>query len=77
NEAADTLTEYNEAVKNEENMLYQQVKVERLKEKDKNTAYFHQVIKGRKHKSHIDIVCDDSGVRYEGKDVPDQFVAHF
>nr|GFC22377.1 hypothetical protein [Tanacetum cinerariifolium] len=33
---------YNEAVKDEENMLYQQAKVEWLKEGDKNFAYFHQ-----------------------------------
>ncbi|GJX57300.1 hypothetical protein Tco_0287197 [Tanacetum coccineum] len=76
-EAADTLTEYNEVVKNEENMFYQQVKVERLKEKDNNTAYFHQVIKGRKHKSHIDIMCDDSGVRYEGNVGNTKSVGHF
>ncbi|GJT57840.1 hypothetical protein Tco_0992894 [Tanacetum coccineum] len=42
-------------------MLYQQAKVEWLKEGDKNTTYFHQVVKGRKHKSHIDTVCDEQG----------------
>ena len=69
NEAAKTLKEYNEAVLDECKLLYQLAKVEWLKEGDKNYAYFHQAIKGRKHKSHINNVCDDHGVRYEGEDV--------
>ncbi|GKE57170.1 hypothetical protein Tco_1496355, partial [Tanacetum coccineum] len=76
-EAAQVLKDYNEAVKDEENMLYQQAKVDCLKEGDKNTAYFHQVVKGRRHKNHIDVVCDEQRRRFEGKEVSNQFVKHF
>ncbi|GJW35665.1 putative ribonuclease H-like domain-containing protein [Tanacetum coccineum] len=58
-EAAQVLKDYNEAIKDEEIMLYQQAKVDWLKEGDKNTSYFHQVVKRRRYKSHIDVVCDE------------------
>ncbi|GJZ69544.1 hypothetical protein Tco_0633094 [Tanacetum coccineum] len=74
---AQVLKDYNEAVKDEENMLYQQAKVDWLKEWDKNTAYFHQVVKGRRHKNHIDVVCDEQRRRFEGNEVSNQFVKHF
>ncbi|GJS93612.1 hypothetical protein Tco_0800580 [Tanacetum coccineum] len=58
------LNEYNEAVIDEEKMLYQLAKVKWLKEGDKNSAYFHQIIKGKKQRSYIDSVYDEQGNRY-------------
>ncbi|GJV18773.1 RNA-directed DNA polymerase, eukaryota, reverse transcriptase zinc-binding domain protein [Tanacetum coccineum] len=74
---AQVLKDYNEAVKDEENMLYQLAKVDWLKEGDKNTTYFHQVVKGRRHKNHIDVVCDEQRRRFEGNEVSNQFVKNF
>ncbi|GKC56562.1 RNA-directed DNA polymerase, eukaryota, reverse transcriptase zinc-binding domain protein [Tanacetum coccineum] len=71
------LSEYNEAVDNEIKLIYQLAKVEWLQEGDKNTAYFHQVIKERKHKSFIGDICDEHGIRHSGNEVPQQFVTHF
>lgn len=64
------LKEYNEAVLDEEKLLAQLANVKWINEGDKNTSYFHQVIKGKKHKNHISMVYDEQGKRYEGKDVP-------
>ncbi|GJZ16489.1 hypothetical protein Tco_0552166 [Tanacetum coccineum] len=62
--AVEWLNEYNEAVINEEKMLYQLAKVKWLKEGDKNSAYFLQIIKGKKQRSYIDNVYDEQGNRY-------------
>ena len=51
--------------------------MEWLNEGDKNYAYFHQVVKGRKYRNHIHSVCDERGIRYEGEEVAEQFVSHF
>ncbi|GJS95347.1 ARID DNA-binding domain-containing protein [Tanacetum coccineum] len=61
-------------------LLSQKAKINWLKDGDKNTAFFHKVVKGRKHKSRIESIesiCDDNGVRYFGDDVPGQFLKHF
>lgn len=76
-ESVAVLKEYNEAVMDEEKLLVQLANVKWLNEGDKNTAYFHQVIKGKRHKNHISIVYDEEGKRYEGNEVPMQFVKHF
>ncbi|GKC05344.1 RNA-directed DNA polymerase, eukaryota, reverse transcriptase zinc-binding domain protein [Tanacetum coccineum] len=72
-----TLLEYKEAKIDENNLLKQKVKIDWLKEGDKNTAYFHKVMKGRKHLSRIECICNEDGKRFYGDDVPDQFVKHF
>ena len=36
-----------------------------------------RLLKAKKHRNHINIVYDEEGKRYEGKDVPLQFVKHF
>ncbi|GJT64038.1 hypothetical protein Tco_1015518, partial [Tanacetum coccineum] len=75
--AVKKLMEYNEAVNDELKLLYQMAKVEWLQEGDRNTAYFHQVIKGRKHRSFIDNICDENGTKHSEDEVPKQFVKHF
>ncbi|GKB02678.1 probable L-cysteine desulfhydrase, chloroplastic [Tanacetum coccineum] len=76
-EEAKTLLEYKEAKIDENNLLKQKFKIDWLKEGDKNTAYFHKVMKGRKHLSRIESICDEDGKRFYGDDVPNQFVRHF
>ncbi|GJT83580.1 RNA-directed DNA polymerase, eukaryota, reverse transcriptase zinc-binding domain protein [Tanacetum coccineum] len=58
-------------------LLSQKAMINWLKDGDKNTAFFHKVVKGRKHRSRIESICDDNGVRYFRDDVPGQFVKHF
>ncbi|GKB79744.1 RNA-directed DNA polymerase, eukaryota, reverse transcriptase zinc-binding domain protein, partial [Tanacetum coccineum] len=48
-----------------------------MKDGDKNTTFFHKVIKGRKQRNRIESICDEKGERFYGEDVPDQFVKHF
>ncbi|GKE75067.1 hypothetical protein Tco_1537108, partial [Tanacetum coccineum] len=49
------LKEYHEAIIEEEKLLFQKAKVEWLCEGDKNSAYFHKVIKGKRKKNRIQV----------------------
>ncbi|GJY58075.1 RNA-directed DNA polymerase, eukaryota, reverse transcriptase zinc-binding domain protein, partial [Tanacetum coccineum] len=69
--------EYNEATNDEEKLLAQKAKVKWLSEGDKNTKYFHNVIKSRMHTNRIKGVCDEKGNCCEEESVADQFVKHF
>ncbi|GJW51553.1 RNA-directed DNA polymerase, eukaryota, reverse transcriptase zinc-binding domain protein, partial [Tanacetum coccineum] len=71
------LKEYKDAISDEGKLLLQKTKIEWLKEGDKNTAYFHKILKSRQHKSRIESICDEHGIRHEGDKVPEQFVNHF
>ncbi|GJX36031.1 RNA-directed DNA polymerase, eukaryota, reverse transcriptase zinc-binding domain protein [Tanacetum coccineum] len=77
NKSCELLNEYNIARKEEDNMLYQKEKVEWLNEGDRNTSFFHKILKERKHRSKITAICDESGKRYENDEVADQFLKHF
>lgn len=76
-EESQILTEYKEAVADEEKLLRQKAKVNWLNVGDKNSAYFHKVVKGRTNKNRIMSICAEDGTRYNYKDVADQFVKHF
>ncbi|GKB80862.1 hypothetical protein Tco_0947757 [Tanacetum coccineum] len=76
NKSCKLLIEYNEA-KKEDIMLHQKAKVEWLNEGNRNTFFFHKVLKDRKHKGRIIAICDESGNRFENKEVVDQFLKHF
>ena len=76
-EESDILIEYKDALSDEEKLLRQKAKVTWLNVGDKNSAYFHKVIKGRTNKSRILTICGEDGTRYEHKDVAEQFVKHF
>ncbi|GKD77672.1 RNA-directed DNA polymerase, eukaryota, reverse transcriptase zinc-binding domain protein [Tanacetum coccineum] len=65
------------AVDDEEKLLRQKAKVTWLKEGDKNSTYFHKVLKGRQNRSRIMSICAEDGKRYDNCDVADQFVNHF
>ncbi|GKE07161.1 RNA-directed DNA polymerase, eukaryota, reverse transcriptase zinc-binding domain protein, partial [Tanacetum coccineum] len=75
--AVEALFEYNEAVKDEESLLAQKARVAWLDARDKNSAFFHKVIKGRRSRNRVDTICDENGNSYDRDDVPMQFVKHF
>ncbi|GKD05456.1 hypothetical protein Tco_1180430 [Tanacetum coccineum] len=50
--------------------------LEWLNEGDRNTSFFHKVLKERKHKIKIMAICDESGKRYENEEAADQFLKH-
>nr|GEU67321.1 RNA-directed DNA polymerase, eukaryota, reverse transcriptase zinc-binding domain protein [Tanacetum cinerariifolium] len=78
NEASDLVAnEIRDAYKIEMKLLQQQAKVKWLNEGDKNTAYFHGILKSRRRKSIVEFINDDNGIRYEGDVINEQFVKHF
>nr|GEU39211.1 RNA-directed DNA polymerase, eukaryota, reverse transcriptase zinc-binding domain protein [Tanacetum cinerariifolium] len=52
-------------------------KIEWLNEGDRNSAYFHKVVKSRKNKNRILSIKNKAGTIVEGKKVVDEFVNHF
>ncbi|GJW27374.1 RNA-directed DNA polymerase, eukaryota, reverse transcriptase zinc-binding domain protein [Tanacetum coccineum] len=76
-EGADILKNYIEAAEDEEKLLMQKAKVNWLKEEDKNTAYFHKVLKGRLNRSRILSICAEDGTRFENYEVANQIIKHF
>ncbi|GJQ98638.1 RNA-directed DNA polymerase, eukaryota, reverse transcriptase zinc-binding domain protein [Tanacetum coccineum] len=56
------LKEYKEASEDEEKLLVQKVKVNWLEEGDRNSAYFHKVLKTKQNRSRILTICDEKGV---------------
>ncbi|GJT29450.1 RNA-directed DNA polymerase, eukaryota, reverse transcriptase zinc-binding domain protein [Tanacetum coccineum] len=71
------LIEYLEASQDEEKLLCQKAKVEWLKEGDRNSAYFHKVLKGKLNRSKIHKVMGIDGTNYEKDQVGIQFAKHF
>ncbi|GKE03749.1 RNA-directed DNA polymerase, eukaryota, reverse transcriptase zinc-binding domain protein [Tanacetum coccineum] len=76
-QAASLLNEYVEASNDELKFLQQKAKIKWLSEGDQNTAYFHCILKSRKHKGRIESICDENGMRFEGDSVATVFVEHF
>nr|GEY28841.1 hypothetical protein [Tanacetum cinerariifolium] len=71
------LEKYLEAVKDEEKLLYQKCKIKWLSYGDKNNSFFHKILKGRNQRNRIPAIYDSDGQRYEGDQIPFQFVNHF
>ncbi|GJY24381.1 RNA-directed DNA polymerase, eukaryota, reverse transcriptase zinc-binding domain protein [Tanacetum coccineum] len=71
------LKEYITAKNDEDNLLAQKAKIDWLCDGDKNSKYFHNVIKGRAHRNRIEAVCNEKGERFEGDQIAEQFVKHF
>ncbi|GKG24607.1 hypothetical protein Tco_0395235 [Tanacetum coccineum] len=63
------LCDYNEVVTDEENLLSKKAKIKWLNEGDKNSSYFHKVIKGRRSGNRVDVICDERGDRFEKEEV--------
>ncbi|GKB56870.1 hypothetical protein Tco_0913056 [Tanacetum coccineum] len=76
-EGVELLKDYKEAALDEEKVLRQKTKITWLKEGDKNSTYFHKVLKGRINRYRIMFVCAEDGRRFENYDVANQFVKHF
>ena len=74
---ADTLHEYKVAVQDEEKFLMQKAKIDWLSDGDRNSKFFHAVVKGKVHRSRIEVICNEQGERVEGNRVAEQFVKHF
>ncbi|GJS26786.1 RNA-directed DNA polymerase, eukaryota, reverse transcriptase zinc-binding domain protein [Tanacetum coccineum] len=75
--AISILEEYTEVSNDELKLLHQKAKIDWLREGDKNTAYFHNILKARKHKNKVESICDDSKTRFWGNEVAIQIVKHF
>ncbi|GJY89292.1 RNA-directed DNA polymerase, eukaryota, reverse transcriptase zinc-binding domain protein [Tanacetum coccineum] len=67
--AASTLKEYQEAMEDEEKLLFQCAKVYWLNEGDRNSAYFHKVVKGRRNRNRIMSITNAMGENIEGSKV--------
>nr|GEV80701.1 RNA-directed DNA polymerase, eukaryota, reverse transcriptase zinc-binding domain protein [Tanacetum cinerariifolium] len=66
-----------EASNDELKPLQQNDKLKWLSEGDQNTAYFHGILKSRKHKGRIESICEENGNMYDGDKVVEAFVYHF
>ncbi|GJU77188.1 RNA-directed DNA polymerase, eukaryota, reverse transcriptase zinc-binding domain protein [Tanacetum coccineum] len=76
-EEARIMKEYYAAVQDEESFLCQQGKIEWLEDGDKNSKFFHAILKARNHKSRVAAIRNEEGDLFEGEKVPDIFVQHF
>nr|GEV70540.1 hypothetical protein [Tanacetum cinerariifolium]GEV70977.1 hypothetical protein [Tanacetum cinerariifolium] len=61
-----TLKEYNKALKDEDSLLSQKVKVDWISKGDRNNQNIHKILKSRRKASKIVSICDDQGRRSEG-----------
>nr|GEU49747.1 hypothetical protein [Tanacetum cinerariifolium] len=75
--AVELVNEYTTVAEDELKLLHQKARIQWLKEGDKNSAYFHNIIKAGKNKSRIESICCEDGSRVEGNLVNGQFVEHF
>ncbi|GJR48195.1 RNA-directed DNA polymerase, eukaryota, reverse transcriptase zinc-binding domain protein [Tanacetum coccineum] len=61
----------------DEKILYQKAKVDWLCVGDKNSAYFHRVIRSKINMNMVDSIIDEHGRRYTGEEVPPILSKHF
>nr|GEW25340.1 hypothetical protein [Tanacetum cinerariifolium] len=61
--------EYYDAMRDEHNLLMQKAKIEWLKDGDRNTEFFHKIVKGRMHKGRIMAICNEKGERFKNEKV--------
>ncbi|GKC43335.1 hypothetical protein Tco_1162084 [Tanacetum coccineum] len=76
-EEARIMKEYSFALPDEESFLCQQAKIVWLMDGDKNSKFFHAILKTRNHKNKVAAISNEEGVIFEGEKVPEQFVKHF
>ncbi|GJU01457.1 RNA-directed DNA polymerase, eukaryota, reverse transcriptase zinc-binding domain protein [Tanacetum coccineum] len=72
-EESKALIEYREALNDELKLLKQKARIDWLRDGDKNTAFFHKMVKRRKHMNRIESICNEEGVRFYGNDFVDHF----
>ncbi|GJY54986.1 RNA-directed DNA polymerase, eukaryota, reverse transcriptase zinc-binding domain protein [Tanacetum coccineum] len=71
------LNEYITAAQDEEKLLCLKAKVDWLRDGDRNSSYFHKVLKGKLNRSKIYTDMGTDGSIYENDQVGVQFVKHF
>ncbi|GKA63437.1 RNA-directed DNA polymerase, eukaryota, reverse transcriptase zinc-binding domain protein [Tanacetum coccineum] len=71
--AVATLEEFNKALSDEEKFLSQKAKVDWLCEGDRNSTYFHKVVKGRRNKNRVMSINNLVGDAVEGSKIADEF----
>nr|GEY03267.1 hypothetical protein [Tanacetum cinerariifolium] len=59
------------------NVVRLREELEKLKERDSNTAYFHKVLKSRVSRSRIDVVTDVYGNVHHSTEVAKAFINHY
>nr|GFC25164.1 RNA-directed DNA polymerase, eukaryota, reverse transcriptase zinc-binding domain protein [Tanacetum cinerariifolium] len=74
---AEILKEYNNARKDKEKLLIHKAKIDWLSDGDKNSKFFHSVLKRRAHKSRIETVQNENRDRFKRDQVAKQFLSHF
>ncbi|GJT98779.1 RNA-directed DNA polymerase, eukaryota, reverse transcriptase zinc-binding domain protein [Tanacetum coccineum] len=74
---AKLVKDFCEAESDEENFLHQQAKIKWLCGGDKNSSYFHSVLKGRNNKSKVFSLRDNHGNSYDYDQIPQLFLKHF
>nr|GEZ99514.1 hypothetical protein [Tanacetum cinerariifolium] len=57
------VNQYNDAAKDELKLLHQTAKVKWFKVGDRNSTFFHSILKARKHKSRVESICGEDGER--------------
>ncbi|XP_022014922.1 uncharacterized protein LOC110914438 [Helianthus annuus] len=72
-----TYKDFMEASVDEECFLKQKAKVQWLGAGDSNTAFFHNSIKSKNHRSRIEIVKDVNGTLHEGIDAAKALLDHY
>ncbi|GJV80225.1 protein kinase-like domain, concanavalin A-like lectin/glucanase domain protein [Tanacetum coccineum] len=63
-EATRLLNDYTKVAEDELKFLHQKAKISWLREGDKNTTHFHNILETRKHKNRVEYICDEAGTRY-------------
>ncbi|CAH1421055.1 unnamed protein product [Lactuca virosa] len=76
-EHAKYLEEFTKALCEEECLLRQKTKLNWLKEGDRNTKYYHKVIKERQSRNKINSITGSNGVMHGANQVADIAIAHF
>ncbi|CAI9261358.1 unnamed protein product [Lactuca saligna] len=61
----------------EEKFLKQKAKIQWLKEGDRNSKFFHRIVKGKMHKNRIEAIMNGHGEWLEGEAIYKEFVEYF
>ncbi|GKD51727.1 RNA-directed DNA polymerase, eukaryota, reverse transcriptase zinc-binding domain protein [Tanacetum coccineum] len=76
-EESSILLMYNDAMCDEEQLLFQKAKIKWLSMGDRNNEFFHRVVKSRNHRNRVNAIHDEDGSRFKGDHVAAQFVKYF
>nr|GEY81447.1 hypothetical protein [Tanacetum cinerariifolium] len=68
NEEADCLSLYMEAIGDEKSFMLQKTKLDWISKEDRNTKFFHKVIKSKENLNKITSVCNAKGEYFEGNE---------